>query len=80
MNNIQKAYDAIDYAMAHGVTSVEMLEAVMNIQPTAPSFADKGRLVSYIVEHHMDEEMEMYLGYDPMLHRLNVSYDGTISF
>ena len=84
MYNIQNAYDAIDSAIAKGVSSVEMLEAVMNIQPTAPRFADKGRLVSYILEQHMDEEMEFFLqetmGYDPMLHRMQVSYDGTMSF
>jgi hypothetical protein len=82
--NIQSAYEAIDLAIAKGVTSVEMLEAVMNIQPKAPRSADKGRLVSYILEQHMDEELEMHLqdsmGYDPMFHRMQVAADGTMSF
>lgn len=83
MNQFEKATIAIDNAIASGaVTSVDMLGATLSIDNNKGAI--KGRLVSYIIEQHMDEEMELFLqdtmGYDPMLHRMQVAHDGTLSF
>ena len=83
MNQFEKATIAIDNAIASGaVTSVDMLGATLSIDNNKGAI--KGRLVSYLIEYHMDEEMEFFLqdtmGYDPMLHRMQVAPDGTLSF
>lgn len=83
MNQFKKATIAIDNAIASGaVTSVDMLGATLSIDNNKGAI--KGRLVSYIIEQHMDEEMEMFLldtmGYDSGFHRINVDHEGNISF
>lgn len=83
MTSLKRRKQAIDNLIGYGkMTSVQVYEAVT----TFPQFNDntKADLVSYIVKNHMDEELEMHLqdtmGYDPMLHRMQVAHDGTISF
>ena len=83
MNKFQKATQAIDNAIATGaVTSVDMLGATLSIDNNKGAI--KGRLVSYIVEQHMDEDMEVFLndtmGYDADFHRISVDHEGNISF
>lgn len=83
MDKFKKTTEAIDMAIASGaVTSVDMLGATLSIDNSKGAI--KGRLVSYILEQHMDEEMEVFLldtmGYDPMFHRMQVAPDGTMSF
>ena len=83
MNQFKKATIAIDNAIASGaVTSVDMLGATLSIDNNKGAI--KGRLVSYIIEQHMDQEMEMFLqdtmGYDANLHRMQVDSQGNISF
>jgi hypothetical protein len=82
MNKFKKACEGIDFAIAQGISSVEMLEAVRSAETNKD--AVKGYLVSHIVKHHMDEELELFLqdtmGYDPMLHRMQVAHDGTMTF
>lgn len=82
MNQFKKACEGIDFAIAQGISSVEMFQAVLSADTNKD--AVKGRLVSYIIEQHMDEEMEMFLqdtmGYDSGLHRIDVDYEGNISF
>jgi len=83
MDKFKKATEVIDRAIASGaVTSVDMFEATLRINNNEGAI--KGRLVSYILEQHMDEEMEMHLhetmGYDSTLHRAQVATDGTITF
>jgi hypothetical protein len=82
MSQFKEAFESIDFAIGSGaVSSVDMLQAIMY---KASSDTFKRRLLCYILEYHMDEEMELFLqdtmGYDPMLHRIQVSLDGTISF
>lgn len=83
MDKFKSATEVIDRAIASGVvTSVDMLEATLRIDNNEGAI--KGRLVSYILKNHLDEELEMHLmdemGYDPMLHRAQVAHDGTITF
>ena len=83
MDKFKSATQAIDRAIASGaVTSVDMLGATLSIDNNKGAI--KGRLVSYIIEQHMDEEMEMFLldtmGYDADFHRINVDHEGNISF
>lgn len=77
-------YEAIDYAIRHGVTSVDMVEFIQNLTHESPRFKDRGKLVAYIVNKHMDDEMMMHLmdeyGYDPMFHRLAVDSRGEFCF
>jgi hypothetical protein len=82
MNKFKKTFEAIDMAIASGaVTSVDMLEA---IRSKATEDATKRRMLCYILEYHMDEELEMHLmdmmGYDPNFHRIQVDLEGHISF
>lgn len=82
MSQFKKSFQGIDFVIGSGVvSSVDMLKLTMN---KASSDEVKRRLMCYILEYHMDEEMELFLqdtmGYDPMLHRIQVSLDGTISF
>ena len=82
MNKFKESTKAIDRAIAFGISSVEMLAACSS----APNNegAIKGRLVSYIIENHMDEDMEMFLndtmGYVDGFHRIQVDFEGNISF
>lgn len=83
MDKFKSATQAIDMAIASGaVTALDMLGATLQIDNNKGAI--KGRLVSYILEQHMDEEMEMFLldtmGYDPAFHRINVDHQGNISF
>ena len=83
MDKFKKTTEAIDMAIASGaVTSVDMLGATLSIDNSKGAI--KGRLVSYILEQHMDEEMEVFMqetmGYNPEFHRLNVDHQGNISF
>lgn len=83
MDKFKSATQAIDNAIASGaVTALDMLGATLSIDNNKGAI--KGRLVSYILEQHMDEEMELFLmdtmGYDPMFHRMQVAADGTMSF
>lgn len=82
MNQFKKACEGIDFAIAQGISSVEMLEAVRSANTNKD--AVKGHLVSYILKHHLDEELEMHLldtmGYDPDFHRAQVDYEGNITF
>jgi hypothetical protein len=83
MTTLKRRKQAIDKLIGFGqMTSVQVYQAVA----TFPQFNDntKADLVSYIMKNHMDEELEMHLyvtmGYDPMLHRMQVGHDGTLSF
>jgi len=83
MTTLKRRKQAIDELIGHGqMTSVQVYEAVA----TFPQFNDdtKADLVSYIMKHHMDEELEMFLqdtmGYDANLHRMQVDHEGNISF
>lgn len=83
MDKFKETTNVIDKAINTGLlSSVDMLEATMQIDNNKGPI--KGRLVSYIIENHMDEEMEMHLqdtmGYDADLHRMQVDPQGNISF
>jgi len=82
MNQFKEACEGIDFVIAQGISSVEMLQAVLSADTNKD--AVKGHLVSYIIEQHMDEDMELFLldtmGYDSSFHRIDVDYEGNISF
>jgi len=63
---------------------IDVLMAYLGSVSVYETLKDEPRLLKYILEHHLDEELEMHLhdtmGYDPTIHRLFVSHDGTISF
>ena len=86
MNELKDTKQAIDKAIASGaVTSVQMYNAIQRIPALVDNGAEyKGALTKYIIEQHMDEEMEMFLldtmGYDSGFHRINVDHEGNISF
>jgi hypothetical protein len=72
MSNVS---DIIDSVIQSGyMTSVDVYR-VLGGDPAAKR---------YILKHHLDEELEMHLyvtiGYDPMIHRMNVDDKGNISF
>ena len=72
MSNVS---DIIDSVIQSGyMTSVDVYR-VLGHEP-----AEK----RYILKHHLDEELEFYLGetigYDPSIHRLRVDEEGNISF
>ena len=61
MTSLKRRKQAIDNLIGYGqMTSAQVYEAVT----TFPQFNDntKADLVSYIMKHHMDEELEMHLG------------------
>ena len=82
MSKFKKAFEAIDFAIASGaVTSTDMLSVTMN---GVADDAVKRRLMCYILEYHMDEDLEFFLhdtmGYDSDFHRIEVDLEGNITF
>lgn len=72
MSNVS---DIIDSVIQSGyMTSVDTYKAL----------GDDPAAKKYILDQHLDEELEMHLnvtiGYDPMIHRMKVDDKGNISF
>lgn len=82
MNKFESATRVIDQAISLGVSSVEMFKACRSTDKNEGAI--KGYLVSHIIKNHFDEELKLYLwntmGYDPNFHRMQVDYQGNISF
>lgn len=63
MSKLQDTMKSIDIAIASGaVTSVEMYNAIQRIPALVDNGAEyKEALTKYMMEHHLDEELEMAL-------------------
>lgn len=82
MSKFKKIFEGIDRLIGSGaITSVE---AFTICSSKASTNAVKRRTMCYILEYHMDEELEMHLndtmGYDPNFHRIEVDLEGNITF
>ncbi len=63
MSKLQDTMNGIDIAIASGhVSSVEMYNAIQRIPALVDNGAEyKEALTKYMMEHHLDEELEMAL-------------------
>lgn len=63
MSKLQDTMEAIDIAIASGaVTSVQMYNAIQRIPALVENGPEyKEALTKYMMEHHLDEELEMAL-------------------